>query len=350
MTMTAILYEAWATILARPWRFVLAVLAFAVLMIASALPEALAVGRAQQDYDANVRDGGSVIIVKAKDGTLDALSCLALGRASSVHAAGAIYGIGTTQISHSAGTSYRIASVSPQFPEVVDPAVRPTTGLIVGADLQKETSVRNGSALVFNDGREGIVDGTLTESGRTSTMGRWIMATVSVQSQAEECWIDAKPESLDMLRRAMPSLFPDENELELSSSIRPTFDSVVQQLKERPTAWSWVLGALLAFAASSFLLWTRRHELALYLVTGFSRSSVIAISVIELSLTAFLAIVISTLGSHAGCALLRLQTDLSISAVHINILLMACTTLIGGSAASALTLPRDAARTVRARD
>ncbi|MDR2566575.1 MAG: hypothetical protein LBC97_11095 [Bifidobacteriaceae bacterium] len=277
--MTVVVREAVATCRALLGRSLLLVATVVVLAGGSCLLDGTAAVRFHERYRQAVESGSEVLIVKDPEGeTLSAGVCELIGRAKGVRAAGGIRFGNAVHAAQAPGVAIQTASASAGYFQVVAPAWASgdagQVGVLVGAAVARDVGLRPGQDLATVENESFTVGRVADLSPRAPQQNRWIIWT-GVHDQVDQCWIEAVVGAKDDVAALARSYYlPGNPRIQVASSAAHDARAALAGWETRLDRFAWAAGAALAAAMLAILWITRRGELALRRVLGFSRLDV----------------------------------------------------------------------------
>jgi hypothetical protein len=292
---TVLLREAAQTCRALLGRSLLLMATVAFLASAACFLEGASATRFHEQYRQAVNSGSEVLVVKDPDlAKLSARLCQAIGQAHGVKAAGGIRFRDALHLTQAPGVAIQTASASPGFFQVIAPdAAPPETGQIAalaGASVAREVGLLVGDTLVTTEDEPLVVDQIADLSARAPQQNRWIIWTAA-DEQIDQCWIEAQVGAKeDVAALARSYYLPGNPRIQVSAVAAHDARSALDGWDQRLDRFAWAAGAGIALVMAMILWISRRSELALRRVLGFSRLDVASQLLMEMLLITLVAL------------------------------------------------------------
>jgi nitroreductase len=298
----AIAGEAWANCRRALMRSV--ILGLAVTICVGALSWTELAGSHQLIEEAHAREqAGERIVVVNKDGGVSGPLCEAVGRQQGIRAAGALRNAGTVIVASAGGTGVQRTEVTSGLLSVwQEPGLitRPDPeGAVVGDDAAAEFGVAAGAYLLV-DGTDAPVriTGVLPTNRRSAVAGRaWLDVVPSVRTDFDQCWVEftAPGDTAERSGWLLTVFGRPGDGFTAAPFVRDALPgrSLAERFDDRASRNAWIVGGIVLLAVQAMMVRGRRAGLALYAITGWSRSAIAAILFLELLIT-------GVIGLYAG--------------------------------------------------
>lgn len=302
------LREAIASNLTHPWRLVLSIIILAPLLVLPAVFEM----QAASSLDALLADeeqrGTNVLIVENGGGPLDGHLCDAIGAQGGIERAGGVSASSVVGLGGNNLISSRRVFATPGYLQILNYGQPRGSGPLayIGPALSKEISIADFTEVQMSDGQR-ITVLAAPESARGEARSRWITMVVPALDEVQECWIEARSESLAAVRGAIPAFFPSAASLRVTA-LRDE-SAVVAAFtvwEERSTRWLFTATGTVGGLLVGTLLWPRRHEYALYRILGMSRAQVTLLASAEAMILVVSGVGVASISAF-GAALLQIE-------------------------------------------
>lgn len=250
-----------------------------------------------------LRQGGNVVVVSVQGARLDAARCSALATLPHVVSAGALARSGTVHPRSAPGVPVQSGEVTAGLVPIISAGRETAVGdVLVGRGLAVELALRPGSWLAVDE-RAYRVGTVVDTDDRAPGLSRWLLRVRPPVGAADECWVEFAPGQLTAGARSLPAWFGSTARVDVTPiSERVGGQEPVQRWAERPQRYGWAAAALLVATVLGLVAWTRRSAMALYLVTGTSRTSLLLLQLLELHLVVLAAAALGLLWAAAGLA------------------------------------------------
>lgn len=351
----SLLAEVKANLNVRPFRAAAFFIVAAGICLLPALAELSSASNATRAMRQLTSEGYSTIKITQPepDQTFPARGCVSFDGQQGVVAAGAIGPPTTVQTSSDPGNTFVEAPAYGDVTRVLssqpDPITRP--GVIISNELAGELGVTVGSYLNLNSFVTPVAS-VADLSKKDSLLGRVALnpQTASLSTQIQACYIQFRTAVLGQGAAAVQAVYAAYPTLQYSYLIPhgSTTNNPSAQWHNRQSRYIWVAaGATLAITAI-FLLTRRRHELAVYQITGSLRTQTALLALAETQIVTWAA----AIAAIAWVAVVARYTHNTFNAYHIAITATERTALLAASLQPLGLIPllkRDLTRTLRER-
>jgi hypothetical protein len=293
--------EALANLAARPWTALLAFLLTVGLCLAASSAELFEAKSISVTSSRLIAEGYTTLKVTPAqpDAGIPAASCAALEGQDGVVAAG---GVGTPEAVETASNpgdgfaeAPSVGDITAVLTGIAAPPSR-TTGLVISSDLASELGVAVGSHLDIAGVTAPI--GVVAPLGaRDEFLGRIVLDPVAPVGQIVACYVQFAPADFDEGVNAVSAVF--------SSSPNLTYEALVphgagtvdpaSSFADRESQYGWEMAGAVLGLILFLLARQRRHEMAVYLITGATRAEVALLVLIESEIILFLGLVSAAL-------------------------------------------------------
>jgi hypothetical protein len=279
-------------------------------------------------YAEGIESGNGVVVATRElGGLLDADTCLALERDSTILRSGTLSRARLVTLQSAPGLSLQVAAYGGNYLQVVDPSFRGSFGdIAMGAAGAKELGLsREGLADISGVGLvtiSAIVDG----NSRVPAQGRWIYEPDYSADGAEECWIEASPGVRGPVIDVLRARFEHVGDLRVTTLVAADSQDAFSNWSSRATRQAWVPFAFTATLLYFLVSLPRRSEIGLRLSLGASRAIVLLQLFIEnfvlLSLVAasgvlWLSLAETSMGGERLVLILGLVAFLKVACMHL---------------------------------
>lgn len=292
------------TLVSRPWRSLTAIVVCALCIGLGPFMEGTASQHVLAASENGRTAGVNVIVVRNPQGTLSGISCEALNRLPLVIAAGGIGELGVASIVDVPGVPFRSATASDGYFRVLYPGFRPTPdsgGLtIAGSAVPSELGVSSGARLTLTNGYSGRVS-VAPSHVRASERERWITVLSAPLDLVDECWVETEAGASEDLLNVLPSWFPDVEKVQAERLHSPeAVNAAIDSYLARPSILLGFAGGTLAGACVAVMVVLRRHEYALYRISGLAVRHVRAAIMLEAAAIIAASTCVAVAGSYAA--------------------------------------------------
>lgn len=307
--------EALRTLACRPWRSISVIIICALCIGLGPLMEGTASRHVLLASENGRAAGVDVLVVRNPQGTLSGTTCEALNRLPLVTAAGGIGNVGVSSITNVPGVPFRSGAASEGYFHVLYPGFSLGKDIggsaVAGAAVPSELGVRTGARVTLTNGYSGPLS-VAPDHVRASDRERWITVLSAPLDDIDECWVEAAPGTTDDLLSVLPSWFTDVEKIQAERlHSRDSVDAAIDSYLARPSVFLGFAGGALAGACVAVMVLFRRHEYALYRISGLAVRHVRATIMLEAALVVATSTVLAVSGV---CAALSFQ-GLTASAV-----------------------------------
>ena len=326
--------EALRNLTSRPSR---AVAMFLLMLILFTFAGALDLSTAEsvKSRVRSLRAQGSTTVRVSAQGEAQGVSAAACNRLNGQVGVVAAGGVGTTTTmfaSSSPGLGFLVAdSVGDIASALGAPETAVTRpGLLVSVDLAGDLGVTAGSNLVVN-GRTDSVARVADLGSRDQTMGRIALIPVAPTSMVASCYVQFSDGAFASGLNTISQEFPSTSSLQITT-VYPSPSGAAgpaETWSDRTTRFAWAAIGLIAGAAYLMVSKSRRHEYAVYLLSGGERSAVAALCLVEAQFLALPALLVA----GVWLAFIARVTDGALEAFRAGLVPMAETYLVALAAA-----------------
>ena len=279
----AVLGEAHAAFLARPWRSVVVFLLLTCLIFGSSFLELQTTNRAVVELKRQRLAGSGVLVISGNE-PLSGAVCNRLSSAGGFLSAGGVTRPKVTYFDAYPGNPFQTVYASGDYLRIIYPEAPTldTTGLVAGPSVLDETNMSTGQTVRLSTGEAVAITGSASGVTRATERGRWVTLPTSSQDEVSECWVEIAPGSLPEAKSALIAVFAETEELRIANVVSPELGEAVQDAwHERVSQWLPVAAGLIGFLLQAFLLLARRSEYALYRLVGMARPPLTAMVALE---------------------------------------------------------------------
>lgn len=280
----SVLRETVRTLACRPWRSIAAIIVCALCIGLGPLMEGIATQHVVLASKNGHIAGVDVIVVRNPQGTLSGSACEALNRLPLITAAGGIGELGVVGMTNVPGVPFRSGTAPEGYFHVLYPELHlgaDTGAAVAGAAVPSELGVRSGARVTLTNGYSGLLS-IAPEHVRASDRERWITVLSAPLDVVDECWVEAVAGTTDDLLSVLPSWFSDAEKIQAERLQSPdSVDAAIDSFVARPSALLGLAGGGLAGACVAVLVLFRRHEYALYRISGLAIRHVRAAVMLE---------------------------------------------------------------------
>ncbi|MFQ5523433.1 MAG: hypothetical protein ACE5F5_07630 [Acidimicrobiia bacterium] len=222
--------------------------------------------------EAELAAAGRYIAIAGAESGVSRADCYALRNNPGVVGTASVRLVGPTEIATRPGDRYQMATAIPGSERVWGVSIRRGEGsLWLGEAVVEDLGGVPPELLAIGNPPTVYTVAGVLEARRNQVVERWLTVVVPPTGEANECWVEWRPEVYEAGLGAMPTLLGRDDLVARERLRRDEFRvDPVRLLEERTAPTVWQVVATLAVFVGWIVHRARRSEYALYRAVGFS--------------------------------------------------------------------------------
>lgn len=159
----------------------------------------------------------------------------------------------------------------------------PTTGVIIGTDLEELYRASRGSVIHDSSGVQATIDARTSPTVRPDQLNSHLLVVTHSDQSLTDCWVRMEPGAAPYGEELLKYAFGQNPGVQIVPYLAPLTgtSNPSQQWHSYADSHPWVLAGVLVALVLTFSVWSRRGEIAIYRAFGTPRTVVAALIALE---------------------------------------------------------------------